>query len=145
MKNMMQLAKLLRHVEPHMDLADMYTCCISPASADDGPVVQVGGWLRGEQFLGSLPGRGRKEGDLVALCTQPCMDLAGMYTCCSSAADAEDGPVVQVGGWAVGGCLVKYLGAGSSWSPCCRYPWYRPSLWLLLCPSPLLHAMIGCN
>jgi hypothetical protein len=49
MNNMMQLAKLLRQVEPHMVLADMYTCCISPASADDGPVVQVGwwsGWVR---------------------------------------------------------------------------------------------------
>lgn len=42
MKNMMQLAKMLRHIEPYLGLADMYTCCISPASADDGPVVQVG-------------------------------------------------------------------------------------------------------
>lgn len=41
MKNMLALAKMLRHIEPHMSLADMYTCCISPASADDGPVVQV--------------------------------------------------------------------------------------------------------
>jgi hypothetical protein len=40
--NMLQLAKLLRHLEPHLDLSDMYTCCISPASADDGPVVKVG-------------------------------------------------------------------------------------------------------
>jgi hypothetical protein len=41
-KNMLALAKLLRHIEPHMGLPDMYTCCISPAGADDGPVVQVG-------------------------------------------------------------------------------------------------------
>ena len=41
MKNMLLLAKMLRHIEPHLSLADMYTCCISPASADDGPVVQV--------------------------------------------------------------------------------------------------------
>lgn len=41
-KNMMALAKMLRHIEPHLGLADMYTCCISPAGADDGPVVQVG-------------------------------------------------------------------------------------------------------
>lgn len=41
-KNMLALAKLLRHIEAHMGLSDMYTCCISPAGADDGPVVQVG-------------------------------------------------------------------------------------------------------
>lgn len=41
MKNMLVLAKLLRHLEPHLGLSDMYSLCISPASADDGPVVQV--------------------------------------------------------------------------------------------------------
>lgn len=48
MKNMLLLAKLLRHVEPYLALSDMYTCCISPASADDGPVVQV----QGPQHMG---------------------------------------------------------------------------------------------
>jgi len=48
MKNMLLLAKLLRHVEPFLGLSDMYTCCISPASADDGPVVQV----QGAQHMG---------------------------------------------------------------------------------------------
>jgi hypothetical protein len=38
MKNTLALAKLLRHLEPCMG---MHTLCISPASADDGPVVQV--------------------------------------------------------------------------------------------------------
>ena len=43
MKNMLLLAKRLKHLEPHLDLQDMYTCCISPASVDDAPVMQVRG------------------------------------------------------------------------------------------------------
>lgn len=55
MKNMLLLAKMLRHIEPRLSLSDMYTCCISPASADDGPVVQVRGLARG---VGAQAGSG---------------------------------------------------------------------------------------